>query len=67
MVEDLVIWELKANELLNSDNEKQLINSLKATNTEVGLLLNFGEIPGFKRKVYDNERKRWPTARNIQS
>jgi hypothetical protein len=30
---------------------------LKATNIEVGLLLNFGRKPEFKRFVYDNKRK----------
>ena len=38
-------------------NEAQLINYLKATNIEVGLLLNFGRKPEFKRFVYDNKRK----------
>jgi hypothetical protein len=38
-------------------HEVQLINYLKATNIEVGLLLNFGRKPEFKRFVYDNKRK----------
>ena len=38
-------------------NEAQLINYLKTTNIEVGLLLNFGRKPEFKRFVYDNKRK----------
>ena len=38
-------------------HEAQLINYLKATNIEVGLLLNFGRKPEFKRFVYDNKRK----------
>ena len=38
-------------------NETPLINYLKATNIEVGLLLNFGRKPEFKRFVYDNKRK----------
>jgi len=38
-------------------HETQLINCLKATNIEVGLLLNFGRKPEFKRFVYDNKRK----------
>jgi GxxExxY protein len=41
IVDNLVICELKANEILVSDNEFQLINYLKATDIEVGLLLNF--------------------------
>ena len=38
-------------------HEAQLINYLKATNIEVGLLLNFGRKPEFKRFVNDNKRK----------
>ncbi len=38
-------------------HEAQLINYLKAANIEVGLLLNFGRKPEFKRFVYDNKRK----------
>jgi hypothetical protein len=43
--------------ILRSFYEAQLINYLKATNIEVGLLLNFGRKPEFKRFVYDNKRK----------
>jgi hypothetical protein len=35
----------------------EIINYLKATNIEVGLLLNFGRKPEFKRFVYNNKRK----------
>jgi len=57
LVENCVLLELKANEELNSANEKQLINYLKATEIEVGLLLNFGKRPQFKRKVFTNINK----------
>ena len=43
---------------LCEEHENQLINYLKATNIEVGLLLNFGKEPQFKRKVFANERKK---------
>ena len=43
--------------ILRSFYEAQLINYLKATNIEVGLLLNFGKKPKFKKFVYDNKRK----------
>ena len=43
--------------ILRSFYEAQLINYLKATDVEVGLLLNFGEKPKFKRFAYDNKRK----------
>ena len=52
VVEDKVIIELKSIEQLNKVHEVQLINYLKATNKEVGILLNFGkETLEFKRKV----------------
>lgn len=57
IVEDLIIIELKAAESLCEEHETQLINYLKATNLEVGLLLNFGKKPEFKRKVFSNDRK----------
>ena len=50
IVEQVVAVELKAIEVLVEDNEHQLINYLKATNIEVGLLLNFGKKPQVKRK-----------------
>jgi hypothetical protein len=34
-----------------------LLNYLKATKYEVGLLLNFGPKPDKRRKIYDNELK----------
>jgi GxxExxY protein len=55
IVEDQVIIELKAAEALCEEHEFQLINYLKATNIEVGLLLNFGKKPQFSRKVFTNK------------
>ena len=52
MVEKSVIVELKAAERLCEEHEIQLINYLKATEVEVGLLFNFGKKPEFKRKVF---------------
>ncbi len=57
IVNDLVIIELKAAESLCEEHEAQLINYLKATDKEVGLLLNFGKKPEFKRKIFMNENK----------
>jgi len=57
IVEELVIIENKASEMLVKENEFQLINYLKATELEVGLLLNFGKKPEFKRKIFTNDRK----------
>jgi GxxExxY protein len=67
IVEDRIILELKANELLHPDNEKQLINYLKASDTEVGLLLNFGKPPQFKRKIFDNDKKTGLTTGQIKT
>jgi GxxExxY protein len=57
IVEDLVIIELKAGEGLIEEHEAQLTNYLRATNIEVGLLLNFGKTPQVKRKAFSNEYK----------
>ena len=54
---DLVIIELKAAEDICEEHEAQLINYLKATNVEVGLVLNFGKKAKFIRKLFLNERK----------
>lgn len=57
VVNDSVIVELKASELLVYENEVQLINYLRATDIEVGLLLNFGKKPEYKRKIFTNNLK----------
>lgn len=57
IVNNLVIIELKAVENLCEEHECQLVNYLKATDIEVGLLLNFGKKPEFKRKVFTSEYK----------
>jgi len=57
LVNDQVLIELKAARTLLPEHEAQLLNYLKATPYEVGLLLNFGPKPQIMRKVYDNERK----------
>lgn len=55
IVNDLVIVELKAVEKLNPIHEVQLVNYLKASDIEVGLLLNFGKAPQYKRRVLSND------------
>ena len=57
VVSDLIILELKAVDNLVEAHENQLINYLKATDKEVGLLLNFGTKPEIRRKIFDNNRK----------
>ena len=58
VLEDLVIVELKAAENLAKEHVAQLANYLKATNIEVGLLLNFGKEPLIKQKVFSNHYKK---------
>src|SRR5690554_3839361 len=58
IINEVIILELKAAEFVVEDFENQLINCLKASNIEVGLLLNFGVDPQFKRKVFNNDRKK---------
>ena len=57
LVEEAVIVELKAVSDLLLEHEAQLLNYLRATPYEVGLLLNFGPKPQFARKAFDNSRK----------
>jgi len=57
LVDNKVIVEVKAAKNLAAENEAQLLNYLKATDIEVGLLVNFGPKPEVKRKIFDNERK----------
>ncbi len=57
LIENCVLIELKAARTLDSSHEAQLLNYLRATEIEVGLLLNFGLRPQFKRLIYDNPRK----------
>lgn len=57
IVEDKVIVELKAASRLLVEHEAQLLNYLRATPYEVGLILNFGPKPDFRRKVFANDRK----------
>lgn len=61
IVNDCVIIELKATECLLEEHEAQLINYLRATNIEVGLLLNFGKEAEFKRKAFNNHYKNHKT------
>jgi len=57
IVEDTVILELKAAKAICKEHEAQLLNYLRATDIEVGLLLNFGKKPEQKRKLFENRYK----------
>ena len=58
LVECTVTVELKAAESINPDHEAQLVNYLKATDLEIGLVLNFGKKPQFVRRVLTNTYKK---------
>ena len=66
LVNDLVILELKAADYIVQDFEWQLINYLRGTEIEVGLVLNFGIKPDFRRKVFENERKNLNNQRYLK-
>ena len=57
LVENKVILELKSADGIREEHEAQLLNYLRATKIEVGLLLNFGKKPEHKRKLFENRLK----------
>jgi GxxExxY protein len=57
IVENKIILELKASATILEEHEYQLVNYLRATEIELGFLLNFGTTPEFKRKLFTNDRK----------
>ena len=61
VVNDSVILELKGADFIIEEHEFQLINYLRATEIEVGLLLNFGKKPEMRRKIFTNDRKKTNT------
>lgn len=57
VVNSSVLLELKAARVLDPSHQAQILNYLRATDIEVGLLLNFGPKPHFKRFVFENSNK----------
>ena len=57
VVDGCIVVELKAVRSIDPSHEAQLLNYLRATEMEIGLLLNFGVKPEIKRRVFDNPRK----------
>ena len=57
LVENTVIVELKAAEGIAEEHEAQLLNYLKASDLDIGLLLNFGPKPQIRRKIYETARE----------
>ena len=66
IVEDAVLIEIKASRQILKEHEAQLLNYLRATPYEVGLLINFGPRPEFRRKAFDNDRKLTVTWKSKQ-
>jgi GxxExxY protein len=62
VVDNCIIIEVKAAKALANEHEAQLLNYLKATDCEVGFLLNFGPKAEFRRKVFENSRKLYPRS-----
>jgi len=58
LVENCVLLELKAARTLDPAHEAQLLHYLKSTEVEIGMLLNFGARPQFRRLIFDNVRKK---------
>jgi GxxExxY protein len=58
IVNDTIILELKAVKSILPEHEAQLMNYLRATDAEVGLLLNFGPNPQQRRIVFTNDKKK---------
>ena len=56
LVEGRLILEIKAVSQLAPSHEAQLVNDLKASGVPLGLLLNFGPKPQFKRKIVSTGR-----------
>jgi GxxExxY protein len=57
LVDSKVLVELKTGRDIEPGWEKQLLNYLRTTEIEVGLLFNFGPNAQFKRYVFENARK----------
>lgn len=58
IVDKKAIFEIKAFEAVNRAHKAQLVNYLRATNIDVGLLLNFGKSLEVKRKIFETARRR---------
>ncbi len=67
VVGDRAIVELKCARTIDSNHEAQLLNYLKATTYEVGLLLNFGNRPHFRRMALETARKRPDTPTSVEA
>jgi hypothetical protein len=64
LVNDIVLVELRAVNIIAEEHGAQLLHYLKASKFEVGPLLNFGPKPSFRRKVFQTARPRTYPAQN---
>jgi GxxExxY protein len=62
VVDGKLVVEVKATELLHASARRQVINYLRCTNLELGLLLHFGPAPKFYRLIFTNDRKGGPAT-----
>ena len=60
LVDDAVLVEIKSTEKISDADERQLLNYLRATNIEVGMLLHFGPKARYFRRIYSNSNKQLP-------
>ncbi len=67
VVNSVVLLELKAAKAIEFAFEKQIMNYLRATRIEVGLILNFGPTAQFRRFIFENGRKGSPKARGVSA
>jgi GxxExxY protein len=67
LINGRLIVEIKRARQLHPRHRAQLINVLKASTVEVGLLLNFGPKPVFKRIIFTNDRKQCPKASQLRN
>lgn len=67
IVAHLLVVETKAVERLADAHRAQLRNYLRATDLEIGLLLNFGPLPSFQRLLFTNDRKRRNPSASVGS
>ena len=59
VVNDVVVLEIKTARTIDRAHEAQLLHYLKATDFELGLILNFGPRPQLRRLILDNEQKQF--------
>ena len=58
VVENCILLEIISVEDIIEEEELKLVNNLRASNIEIGMILNFGKKPQFKRKIFTNDKKK---------